>query len=444
MGSRLASRALLACLLVGALALPVDADASRTKAKKKRALTPPATILTQPTPTDAPAITLSGTFALTRIGARPVRDPDLQASRLTFLPGFRVTGTTACNGFEGRLHTDRAKRKIVGFDDVIATEMGCPGPKGQAEATTLRLLDQTANIARAGSTITLFNAVGLTLAQFSAVDQNATRLATQQLPTPEANAPQRGAPPPTRAYFGDFVLSELGGQPVSLRPTANAIPQPVAPPNTRFLTILPTLYMREGGQATGLSGCNQYRTILSNTQDQPPRFGPVVSTTKRCLDRPTERAEREIVGALRQAARVDINQNRVNLLAADGTRLARFSSATGGAGRDASLFGTKWVLRSINGVIVSATNPPTMTFEGNQASGSTGCNRFNIAHNRRAGRSSFQNGAITKMACLDQGRSQLEQRFMESLTRVSILNVTSSQLNMRNNDGSTTLLFEAD
>jgi heat shock protein HslJ len=440
-GPRVDFRALLACVLVGILAFPADVDASRAKKKKTRAaavrvVTPPAPIAP---PADAPAITLSGTYALTRVGARPVRDPDLLASRITFGPNFQVSGTTACNGFAGRLYTDRAKRKIVGFDQLVATEMGCPGPKSEAEATTLRLLNQTANIARAGETITLFNAVGLTLAQFSAIapPQAAT-------PEPEASAPQRGAPAPTRAYFGDFVLSELGGIPVAVRAPANVVPQPVALPNTRYLTMLPTLYLREGGAATGLSGCNQYGATLSRVGGQPARFGPVTSTTKRCLDRPTERVEREIVSALRNAARVEVNEARVNLMAANGTRLARFSNVAGARARDVSLFGTKWVLRSINGRPIASANAPDVTFEGTQAIGSTGCNRFNMVHNRRNGRSRFQDGAMTKMACVDENRNQLEQSFMRGLSSITTMTLTATRLTMRSDDGATIMVFEAD
>jgi heat shock protein HslJ len=441
-GPRLDFRAILACLLIGILAFPIDADASRSKKKKKRAPAAASRVVAPPPspvapPADAPAITLSGTYGLTRIGARPVRDPDLLASRITFGPNFQVNGSTACNGFQGRLHTDRSKRKIVGFDQLVATEMGCPGPKGEAEATTLRLLNQTANIARAGSTITLFNSVGVTLAQFSAV--NPTSNAD---PDPEAAPPRRRDNTAQRSITGDYVLSELGGRPVAVRPPSSVVPQPVALPNTRYLTILPTLYLREGGAATGMSGCNNYGGTLSIAEGQPPRFGPVISTTKSCLDRPTQRAEREIIAALQGAARVDVSQTRVNLLRADGTRLARFSTAT--QGRGTPLMGTNWVMRSFNGANIGPARPPTITFEGNQAIGFTGCNRFNMVHNRRGNRSRFQDGAMTKMACTDQGRNDLETRFMRGLASITTLNVSASQLTMRSDDGNTIMVFEAD
>jgi heat shock protein HslJ len=455
MGSRVKLPSALKIALVGALigviAVPVDADASRRKAKKARTKAPAVRVVTPPAPPapivnprQIPAISLSGTYALTRIGGRPVREPELAATRITFLPGYQVTGATACNSFSGRLYTDPIASKIVGFDDLIATEMACLPKQNQAQTTTLRILSQTANIARAGDTITLFNAIGLTLAQFRAVVASPAPEAAATTGTPERAAPPRGAPSPVRAYFGDYVLSELGGVPVAVRLPANTVPRPVVAPNTRLLTILPTLYLREGGAATGMSGCNQYSTRLVTPPNQPARFDQVVSSTKRCFDRMTARAEREVVGALQGAARVEVSEARINLLRADGTRLARFTSVASRSGRGPSLFGTNWVLRSINGASAPRANPPSITFEGNQAIGFSGCNRFNMVHNRRNGRSRFQDGAMTRMACTEPARTALEQRFMASLNSITTLAVTATTLTMRSDDGTTIMVFEAD
>jgi heat shock protein HslJ len=433
--------------------MDADANGARRKSKKARTRPPAVRVVTPPAeppspvenPSAAPAIALSGTYALTRIGGRPVRDAELAATRITFMPRFDVVGTTACNSFSGRLHTDPAASKIVGFDNLVATERGCATKQAQAEATTLRILRQTANIARAGNSITLFNSIGLTLAQFSAVENSAAEAEPVAAPTQaQAGPAPRGASVPTRSYFGDYVLSELGGAPVAVRVPANTIPRPVTPPNARFLTNLPTLYLRENGAASGLSGCNQYTTSLVNAGAQPVRFGPLTSTRKRCLERSTERSEREVQTAFRDAARVEITATRVNLIRADGTRLARFSAANARQSRGPTLVGPSWVLRSINGARVPATNPPNLVFEGNQVIGFAGCNQFNMVHNRRGNRSRFQDGAMTRMACVDRARSDLEQRFMSGLTSVTRLDVTQTSLTMRSDDGATIMVFEAD
>lgn len=429
------------------IAVPSDADASRRKQQKKRTQIPVATRVVEPEVTasvpafvNGPAIALSGTYALTRVGNRQVRDPELAATRITFMPRYEVTGTTACNGFQGRLHTDSRAAKIVGFENITATEMGCPGKRAQAEATVLRILRDTANIARAGNSISLFAANGFLLAQFSAVDAPQEA----QTPSPEAAVTPRRAPAPTRTYFGDYVLSELGGVPVATRPLPNVVPQPVALPNTRYLTILPTLYLRDRGTASGLSGCNQYTTNLVATSEAAQRFSPLVSTRKRCLDRPTERTEREFQAAFRDAARVDIAPNRVNLISENGTRLARFINVSTRRGEPPSLFGNTWILRSLNGNQVPKANPPSIVFEGNQVIGSTGCNRFNMVHNRRSGRTRFQDGAMTRMACVDRARSALETQFMDALGIVTRTNVTATQLTLTSEDARTILVFDAE
>jgi heat shock protein HslJ len=368
---------------------------------------------------------------------RPVRDPDLALTRVTFLPRFDVTGETACNRFAGRVHTGTAANKIVGFENLTATEMACPPKKAQAEATTLRLLRDTANIARAGNSISLFNANGVMIAQLSSTEPRAAAAQDARGAEPKATAP-------TRSVIGDYVLSELGGVPVAVRTPPNVVPQPVTPPNTRFLTILPTLYLRDGGAATGLSGCNQFTTSIVVSPDLSQVFGPLASTRRRCLDRPTERTEREVQTAFRDARRVVASATRVTLYRTDGARLARFSSVSTRTNAAPSLFGTTWVLRSLTGARVPATNPPSIVFEGNQVIGNAGCNRFNMVHTRRSGRSRFQDGAMTRMACAETSRAQLESQFMSALGFVSNTSVTASQLTLSSEDGRTVLVFDAE
>jgi heat shock protein HslJ len=433
------------CLLALVVALPVDADASQRRRKKARPAPPPASAgVEQPVGANrgSPAIALAGTYRLTRLGNRPVRGAELAATRLTFLPRFDVSGTTACNSFQAKLHTDTRAAKIVGFDNIISTQMACPGKQGEAEVTTLRILRETANIARAGDTISLFAANGFLLAQFTATD--AGPVDTAQTPPPDQSSPVRAGVMPVRIVNGDFVLSELGGVPVAVPALPNVMPRPVVAPNTRFLTILPTLYLRDGGVISGLSGCNQYNSTLVTSPDQTKTLGPYQSTRKRCLDRPTERTERDFQAAFRNARRVVTGPTNINLYDGAGVRLARFTSVSARGRAAPSLIGNNWVLRSLNGVAVRQPNGPSLVFEGNQVIGSTGCNRFNMIHNRRGGRSRFQDGAMTRMACIDRARSDLEQRFMSGLNSVTRLDLTQTGLTMRSDDDSTIMVFEAD
>jgi heat shock protein HslJ len=444
-GSKRALKTAFVCLLALIIALPADADASQRRRKKARPAPPPAAAVVEP-PVGAnrasPAIALSGSYALTRIGNRPVRGAELAATRLTFLPRFDVSGTTACNSFQAKLHTDTRASKIVGFDNIISTQMACPGKQGEAEVTTLRILRETANIARAGDTISLFAANGFLLAQFTTTEAAPTD-AAQALP-PEQNSASRSGAAPVRIANGDFVLSELGGVPVAVPAPPNVVPRPVVAPNTRFLTILPTLYLREGSTISGLSGCNQYTSSLVSSPDQTKALGPFQSTRKRCLDRPTERTERDFQTAFRNTRRVVTGPTNINLYDGAGVRLARFTSVTARGRAGPSLTGNVWVLRSLNGAAVRQPGGPSLVFEGNQVIGSTGCNRFNMIHNRRGGRSRFQDGAMTRMACTDRARSDLEQRFMSGLSTVTRLDLTQTGLTMRADDDGTIMVFEAE
>jgi heat shock protein HslJ len=295
------------------IALPAHVEASQRKKHKSKAKTAPVAALSQPTP----ALTFSGTYSVSRLMGRPVRDADLAATRINFLPRNQVSGETACNGFTARLHTAMASRKILGFDTITSTKMACPRDQSQAEATTLRLLAETANIARAGNSLTLFNATGIAIAQLNAIVPEATKLANR---SPSSPSPIR------RIDFGDYILSELDGVPVGARVSASIMPRPVYPPNTRFVSILPSLYLRENGAVTGTSGCNQFTSTLVIGLNDAPSFAPLATTRKACLDPTTQRMERQFLNAFGVTQRVEINPAYVTLLRADGTRLARFSS----------------------------------------------------------------------------------------------------------------------
>lgn len=448
MGSSLNARAFLAVFLASMLAIPAIAQANPRTQKKKRAKAPAVRVVTPPAPrpkqtpavtVPASALALSGTYTLTRIGTRPVRDPDLAASQVTFLPEWRVTGTTACNGFAGSLHTNRNASKIIGFDNLIATQMGCEPGKAQAEATTLRVLSQTANIARAGNTITLFNSVGIMLAQFTAVTPTNTAS-----PSTSAVSAQRPLAAPQRVITGDYSLTELAGRPVGLRVPATIVPQPVSLPNTQFLTIVPTFYIRNGTQVSGMSGCNQFNATLETAADQTFRLGPVAATKKLCLDSPTQRTERDVLAAFRDAARVDVSQSTVSFLRADGTRLARFSTVAFTPSSAPNLQGKTWLLRRINNVAVGSDNPPSLVIENNRVSGYSGCNRISSSFALRDNQPVFGVFAMTRMACLDPQRATLERDYVEALRKTNAVSQTGSQLILTARRSGSILVFEAD
>lgn len=416
---------------------------TRLKAKSKQA-TAPRRLRTLP---PASALSLSGTYALTSVSGRPVRDIELAKSKVTFLGRGEVSVATACHGFGAKLESKSSPNQILGFSRVLAPSIGCPIDQNQANATTMGLFRETANIARAGNFITFFNTNGVNIAQWAAVTVNS--------PLPEVSAPQPGAPAPVRADFGDYVLTELNGNPVATYGARLALAPPRVPPvpeaaptalpaNTRLASSVPTLFLRANGNAMGSSGCNQYNATLVENADRTRRFGPVVSTKKACLDRGTRALESALFHALRTASRVDVGPRQIDLFAGNGARTARFSSTSARAQAGPSLYGTNWTLRSLNGVAVPRASPPTIKFEGHQASGSTSCNQYNIQHSRQNGRSRFTNGIGTEMSCGRDGRNDLERRYMAALATITTIEVSSTTLTLSSPDSSTILIFDAE
>lgn len=442
-----------------ALLLPLnDAFADRSRHTTQRPhVSAKQKPVTPPTPTAA--LTLAGTFALTSVNGRPVRNAELAKSVVTFFANGEVRVQTACNVF-GTLLQARAKpNQILGFGQTVHTTLPCTPPKLEAETGTTRLFYDTANIARAGSSVTFFDVNGVSIAQWTATaparnaagqDQTASPPAAVPVPVPTAQraALSRGAPPPTRAYFGDYVLSELNGNPVTapvpVSPEAAPEAAPTRPSATNQLSpTQPTMFLRENGNVTGSSGCNQYSSTLMRASDGTSRLGPVITSKKACLNRTTRALETTFFGALRRASRVDINADKVDIFAPNGQRTAQLS-AVGARQAGPNFYGKKWILRRLNRVALSGTNLPTITFTDSQASGTTGCNNYTIDHVRRNGRSRFSGGIMTEMACVAAPGNGLEGRYMTALRTVTAIQITGSSLTMRSSDGRIVMVFAAE
>jgi heat shock protein HslJ len=428
--------------LLLAASLPVrDAFADSTRRTGRTHVKANRTVLIAP----AAALSLAGQYALTSVGRRPVRDEELAKSKIIFSPNGDVSVMTACNTLGARLQTRSKPGQILGFSNPAQTLLPCQGRILQAETTTTHLVVDTANIARAGNIVTFFDANGVNIAQWTAV--------SRPVSPREASAPQPGAPAPTRVYFGDYVLAELGGRPVAsypARPAPTPRGMPAAPEasppnfasNVRLAPSVPTLFLREDGSVMGSSGCNPYNSRLNDGTGGNKRFGRVVSTKKACLDQNLGRLEADFFLALRAARRVEVTDRYIDLFAANGNKTARLGSISAGAPGGPSLFGTTWILRSLNNEPISRNNAPTITFSGEQASGSTGCNQFTIQHTRQNGRSQFRRSIMTERACASAGPNNTESRFMRALEASTIIDVSSTTLILRSVDNRTILTFD--
>jgi heat shock protein HslJ len=395
------------------------------------------------------ALTLVGTYQLASITGREVRDPDLAKTRITFMPSGDVGIATACNQMGSRLQVRAAPGRILSFGQTLQTTMACEGGAGRAETQISQVIRDTANIARAGNRLTFFNTNGATLAQWTVETPTQT--------SPEVSAPQPGAAAPQRfqATMGDYVLVELNGRPVR-SPPARPVPAPsgapsigmttpeAVAPDARIVPSQPSMMLIEDGSVTGSGGCNRYTTRLVSGGRNIKRFEPVVSSKRACLDQGASRLENDYFNALRGAVRVDIREGRIDLYNRSGRRIARLASISARASAGPSLYGRNWVLRQFNQVPIRQTNPPTIKFDGDNASGTTGCNQFSFTHTRQNGRSRFTNGIATEMACAEPARMTLEARYMQAMSTITSMSISSTTLTLRSTDGRTVLVFAAD
>lgn len=113
------------------------------------------------------------------------------------------------------------------------------------------------------------------------------------------------------------------------------------------------------------------------------------------------------------------------------------------------LVNTSWRLTQLGGVMVD--NPPgeraislQLQSQNPRVVGFAGCNRMFGGYLLNGEMLKFDQMGATKMACLDDQRMQLEQRYFEVLSRVSQWKITGSTLELRDGEGTPQALFAAD
>jgi heat shock protein HslJ len=83
-------------------------------------------------------------------------------------------------------------------------------------------------------------------------------------------------------------------------------------------------------------------------------------------------------------------------------------------------------------------------FSGNQASGTTGCNRYAVEHQRQNGKSRFIEGTVMTGACVNTAQNELASRYMTALVQMTSLDLSATRLVMRSDNGQITMVFEPD
>jgi heat shock protein HslJ len=100
-----------------------------------------------------------------------------------------------------------------------------------------------------------------------------------------------------------------------------------------------------------------------------------------------------------------------------------------------SLEGTSWVLSSLPGHDLGATQPPTLRFEDGNAGGSDGCNRYSMGYATRGHKLEWTGpGVATQMACPPE-TMKLAQAFTDAVRGSTSYRIKDGRLELLGDDG---------
>lgn len=231
-----------------------------------------------------------------------------------------------------------------------------------------------------------------------------------------ASMPSAADPPALEGTA--WVLAELPGQALAAGPTVTL----------RF----------EDGVARGYDGCNHYAAPYKVTGSTLEISERGVATLMACP--PDVMKPADAFAAARAATRAyGVEGGRLELLAADGRRLAAF------APQPTTLAGTAWQATAINNgrqavASLVADSRVTLAFDADgPASGSAGCNRFTTRWQSEGSRLTFGPVALTRMMCPRPEVMEQEQSFVRALETVATARFDGDRLELRTADGAIAL-----
>ena len=196
----------------------------------------------------------------------------------------------------------------------------------------------------------------------------------------------------------------------------------------------PTLRF-ESGRVVGSDGCNRYSGQYTTEKQAFKVVPPIASTQMACAAQTTMEQAREYVEALSVAASYRVEGEQLQLLAASGGVLATF------APQPVGLANTTWRVDGLNngrGGVASLVADTEITVEfasDGQATGSSGCNRWNASYDAESPRIKFGVPTLTRKICPAQAVMDQEQQFLQSLAGVATSRIEGDRLELRNADG---------
>ena len=193
-----------------------------------------------------------------------------------------------------------------------------------------------------------------------------------------------------------------------------------------------TLNFTSTTEVSGHSGCNGFGGSYE-ADGFHIEFGPLVGTLIACLDEGVMEQEAAFRTALENAAYYEVADGNLRLFDADSTMLVELTPAS------TSLDGTSWNVTNYNNgreavVGVLADTELTAVFEGDQISGSAGCNNYFGSFTADDGAISIGPLAATRRACFGEGVMEQETEFLAALESAATYSMVGSRLEMRTAD----------
>lgn len=115
---------------------------------------------------------------------------------------------------------------------------------------------------------------------------------------------------------------------------------------------------------------------------------------------------------------------------------------SGGQGNAPALNGTKWVLATMNGEKPIEGSTITLDFEADKYGGRSGCNSYGGDYSVGSdGKLTVGPGVMTEMACDPAAIMQQETAYLNLLPQAASAQINGDQLEIKNADGETILVF---
>ena len=317
----------------------------------------------------------------------------------------QLTGSAGCNNYFGSYEVEG---DTITFGLLGSTLMACPEPAGimDQEMAYFTALGSTVAYRIEGDELELIDADGTRVAQFVALPP-ASLAGTEWTLTAYNNGQ-------------DAVVSVLIGTEI-------------------------TAAFGDDGQVTGSAGCNNYFGSYE-VDGETINFGLLGSTLMACAEpEGVMNQEMAYLEALGSVVTYHIEGDRLELIDADGTRVAQFTALL-----PVSLAGTEWTLTAYNNgqeavVSVLIGTEITAAFgDDGRLAGSAGCNTYGASYEVDGDQITLGPAVTTRMWCPEpEGIMDQENAFLAALGSAATYRIQSDKLEMRDADGALALQFTA-